>query len=49
MMRTVFHRCLRPRERGATAVEYGPLLGLVAAVITGVVAGLGSRVLELFD
>lgn len=36
-------------ERGATAVEYGLLLALVAAVIVGVVTTLGTRVLASFN
>ncbi len=48
MTRAVLRR-LGPRDRGATAVEYGLLLGLVAAVIIGTVAAFGTRVLELFD
>jgi pilus assembly protein Flp/PilA len=47
MMRAVLRR-LGPRERGATAVEYGLLLGLIAAVIIGTVAVYGTRVLGLF-
>jgi len=39
---------LRLDERGATAVEYSLLIGLIAAVIVGAVAALGAGVLGLF-
>lgn len=32
------------KERGATAVEYGLLVALIAAVIVGVVALLGTEI-----
>jgi pilus assembly protein Flp/PilA len=35
-------------ERGATAVEYSLMAGLIAAVIVGAVAALGLNVLALF-
>jgi pilus assembly protein Flp/PilA len=35
---------LRRDEHGATAVEYGLLLALIAAVIIGAVAAMGSAV-----
>jgi len=35
-------------ERGATAVEYGLLVALIAAVIVGVVVTLGGKVLTGF-
>ncbi|MDQ2758029.1 MAG: Flp family type IVb pilin [Actinomycetota bacterium] len=31
------------RDRGATAVEYGLMVGLIAAVIVGAVALLGTK------
>jgi pilus assembly protein Flp/PilA len=41
---------LRSRdERGATAVEYGMLVGLIAAVIVTVVATLGTQVHDAFQ
>ena len=48
-----FLQCFRshPRredERGATAVEYSLMAGLIAAVIVGAVATLGLNVLALF-
>ena len=36
-------------ERGGTAVEYGLIAGLIAAVIAGAVALLGAKVLTLFN
>ena len=36
-------------ERGATAVEYGLLVALIAAVIILVVGVLGSKVSNAFD
>ena len=35
-------------DRGGTAVEYGLLAALIAAVIAGVVAVLGTKVLTMF-
>jgi pilus assembly protein Flp/PilA len=35
-------------EKGATAVEYGLLVALIAAVIIGVVATLGTQILNAF-
>jgi pilus assembly protein Flp/PilA len=41
---------LRSRgERGATAVEYGMLVALIAAVIVGVVAALGGQIADAFQ
>lgn len=39
---------LRESERGATAVEYGLMVGLIAAVIVTVVSGLGTKINGLF-
>ena len=36
------------REEGATAVEYGLMVGLIAVVIIGVVAFLGQDLAGLF-
>jgi Flp pilus assembly pilin Flp len=38
----------RPKDTGATAVEYALMAGLIAAVIAGVVAAFGQAVLNLF-
>jgi pilus assembly protein Flp/PilA len=37
------------KERGATAVEYGLLVALIAAVIIAVVGFLGQDILEAFN
>ena len=37
------------KERGATAVEYGLMVGLIAAVIITVVGLLGTRIAALFQ
>ena len=37
------------RDRGASAVEYGLLVAAIAAVIVGVVFGLGSLVKGAFE
>lgn len=37
------------KERGATAVEYGLLVALIAAVIIGLVATLGGQIATAFD
>lgn len=36
-------------ERGATAVEYGLLVALIAGVIIAVVATLGTNIQHVFD
>ena len=36
-------------ERGATAVEYGLIVALIAAIIIGIVATLGQSVSENFQ
>lgn len=40
---------LRRDERGATAVEYGLLVALIAAVIIGVVTILGGQIKDAFQ
>ena len=40
---------LRENERGATAVEYSLMIGLITAVIVGAVAAFGVGVLGLFS
>jgi pilus assembly protein Flp/PilA len=44
LLAAVLHR----DDWGGTAVEYGLLAALIAAVIAGVVAVLGTRVLTMF-
>ncbi len=40
---------MREQERGATAVEYGLIVALIAAIIIGVVATLGTKVNDNFQ
>jgi pilus assembly protein Flp/PilA len=42
------HRRADVDDRGATAVEYGLMVGLIAVVIAAAVAGFGQGVLGLF-
>jgi pilus assembly protein Flp/PilA len=35
-------------EEGATAVEYGLLVALIAAIIVGIVGTLGGQILQAF-
>lgn len=42
-------RRLAPRDTGATAVEYGLLIALIAAVIVAVVVVLGGQVNNAFN
>jgi pilus assembly protein Flp/PilA len=37
------------KDRGATAVEYGLLVGLIAVAIIGVLVALGPRLAALFN
>lgn len=37
------------KERGATAVEYGLIVALIAAIIVGVVATLGGQIQAAFQ
>ena len=39
----------RDKERGATGVEYGLLVALIAAVIVATVATLGGEIKTAFD
>ena len=39
----------REEQRGATAVEYGLIVALIAAVIIGIVAILGAQVSNNFN
>ena len=40
---------LRDREEGATAVEYGLMVGLIAVAIIATVVLLGEQLNELFE
>jgi pilus assembly protein Flp/PilA len=42
-------RLVGNKERGATAVEYGLMVGLIAAVIITVVALLGTTITAFFQ
>jgi pilus assembly protein Flp/PilA len=46
---TNFLASLRRDDRGATAVEYGLIVALIAAVIIAVVATLGTAVSSAFN
>ncbi len=39
---------LKREEKGATAVEYGLMVGLIAVAIIAIVATLGGQLAELF-
>ena len=45
---SMFH-ALSEKERGATAVEYGLMVALIAAVIVAVVKILGTQVNDAFQ
>ena len=49
MLRGDFAARLNRDEEGATAVEYGLLVALIAAVIVAVVGFLGVEIREAFD
>lgn len=46
---TLFQAEKRSEEKGATAVEYGMLVALIAAVIVAVVALLGGKIGTAFS
>lgn len=46
LVKSIIHR--RPSERGATAVEYGLMVTLIAVVIIGAVTAFGVKVNDLF-
>lgn len=48
-LRWGLRRCPLRLDHGATAVEYGLIVGLIAAVIVGAVTALGLGVLGLFN
>ena len=45
----VQHRLETRKDRGATAVEYGLLVGLIAVVIIVAVTALGGKLQALFN
>jgi pilus assembly protein Flp/PilA len=44
-----FHLIQDKKDRGATAVEYGLLVALIAAVIIGIVVTLGGQLKTAFN
>ncbi len=49
MIKTVkYVNALIVDDEGATAIEYGLMAALIAAVIIGAVTALGTKVLDLF-
>jgi pilus assembly protein Flp/PilA len=40
---------IRHSEKGATAVEYGLIVALIAAVIVAIVATLGTEIRDAFN
>ena len=40
---------IREEERGATAVEYGLIVALIAAIIIGIVGTLGGKISDNFN
>lgn len=48
-LRTLLAQSLTREDRGATAVEYGLIVALIAAVIVGVVLLLGQKVSSAFN
>ncbi len=44
-----YFNSLRTEEDGATAVEYGLIVALIAAVIVGIVATLGGQIATAFQ
>ena len=48
-MQKLFAQSLAREDRGATAVEYGLIVALIAAVIVAVVLTLGKQVSDAFS
>lgn len=48
LLQTYLESLLLEREEGATAVEYGIMVALIAAVIVAIVALLGQNILQAF-
>ena len=49
MLASLIRRCDQAAERGATAVEYGLLVALIAGVIVAAAITLGLKVEVLFS
>ncbi len=47
-MQTAGFHALQRDDRGATAVEYGLMVALIAAIIVGVVSALGGKINDAF-
>ena len=48
-VQSLISRRITDRERGASAVEYGLLIGLIAVAIIGVLIVLGPKLAALFS
>jgi pilus assembly protein Flp/PilA len=48
LVRLIKFKLAMQEDRGATAVEYGLIVALIAAVIVGVVATLGTNIADAF-
>ncbi len=48
LVRLIKFKLAMQEDRGATAVEYGLIVALIAAVIVGVVALLGTNIADAF-
>lgn len=49
LVQNLMDRRIKDRESGASAVEYGLLIGLIAVAIIGVLIVLGPRLADLFS
>lgn len=47
--RLLSYAAILKQDRGATAVEYGLIVALIAAVIVGIVATLGTEIQTAFQ
>ena len=45
---TIVESIVAKKDRGATAVEYGIMVALIAAVIIGIVTTLGTNLTAMF-
>ena len=48
-LQSFLYQSLRRDDRGATAVEYGLMVALIAAVIVTAVTALGGKLTTLFN
>ncbi len=49
LLQDLMTRRIKDRESGASAVEYGLLIGLIAVAIIGVLIVLGPRLADMFS